>query len=300
MIKYEGTIGLNQTLQGAVKDRTEKLGIEIQDFVADAIEKQYLLPFFSKKHLRNYYYLQSRALNDAASKARQVLFYILAYDGIYMEFIDEIYRVVGNKEVVGIPKDLNDILHPGFCLIDAACDFFQKGSIKNMENNFKWFKYDSKEIAITLNAVMLMKDVLKIDDSMYAPELFKIDLDQELKRIYSLKDYINCKIFELYNPKIKLLIKELFKQLKENNICVSVKPSVKDETTFSLIMENNKKLAIVSSSDDGTNLRIGINKWKDGTHGNMLYCYQESDMEVAVKDDNVPDSDLITKYNELL
>jgi hypothetical protein len=301
MINYEtSTIGLNQTLLKALKDRADKLELGIEAFVEDSIEKQYLWPFFSKKHIRNYYYLQSRALNKDYSKARQVLFYILSYDGIYMEFIEDIYKIQGNKEVVNIPKDLNDILHPGFCLIDAACDFFQKGLIKNMENSFKWFKYDNKEIAITLNAVMLMRDVLKIDESMYLPEMFNIDLDEELKKEYSMDEYIDSKIFEYYTPKMRLLIKELFTKLKENDMVVTVKPSDMDECTFSLIMENRKRLALISSSDDGTNLRIGINKWKDGTHGNMLYCYKEEDMAVAVRDEDVPDSDLITKYKELL
>jgi hypothetical protein len=300
MVKCESKVYLNETLLGAVRERTEKQGVDIENFIEESIEKQYLLPFFSKKHLRNYYYLQNRTLKNDNNKARQVLLYILAYDGIYMEFIDEIYKIVDGKEVVGIPKELNDILHPGFCLIDAACEFFQKGSIKNMENSFKWFKYDNKEIAIALNAVMLMKDVIKIDDNIFAPEMFKIDLEQELNKQYSMDDYVKSRIFEFYTPKMKFLIEELFKKLKENNLEVSVRPSIRDEATFSLIMKNNKSLALVSSSDDGTNLRIGINKWKDGTHGNMLYCYEVSDMAVAVKDEKVPDSDLITKYMELV
>lgn len=291
---------LNEPLFSAVENRSKRQQIDIHAFVENAVEKEYLYPFFSEKHLRNYYYIKNKALKKEDSINRQVLFYIIAYDGIYMEHFDGIYKVVNNKEVVSIPKELNDILHPGFCLIDAACEFFQNGTIKNMHNSFKWFKYDDNEMLITLNAIAMMKGVISIDDELYSPELFDIDIDEALSKEYTMDGYLQSEIFGYYNDLMKELIKELFDKLKDNDIDVKIEPCEEDELTFSLITGNGKRLAVVSSSDDGANLRIGINKWKNGTHGNMLYCDEIKDIGIAVKDDKVPDSDLLTKYKELI
>jgi len=295
------SINIENELFSAIKERSNKESQEINEYILSSLEKQYLSPFLSKRHLRNYYYLNTNlTLAKEINKKRQVLFYILAYDGIYMEYVREIYKEVDNKEVVIIPKELNDILHPGFCLIDAGCDFFEKGAISNMENGFKWFKYDDNEVVIVLNAIMLMKNILSIKDGQYSSGLFKRDLNCDLNRNYSIDEFMESRLFDCYSNKMKLLIKELFLRIKEQQMEVYLKPCAQDELTFSLCTATGNRLAIVSSSDDGSNLRVGINRWKNTMHGNMLYCYDIEDIIPVVKDVNIPDSDLLTKYNEIV
>ena len=293
-------ISLENELLSAIKERSNIENRNINEYIVSSLEKEYLSPFLSKRHLRNYYYLNTHlALTKGSNIKRQVLFYILSYDGIYMEYVREIYHIVDDKEVVLIPKELNDILNPGFCLIDAACDFFAKGAISNMENGFKWFKYDDNEIVIALNSVMLMKNILNIREEQYSQSFFQRGLDVELNRRYSIEEYMHSKIFDFYSNKIKLLIKELFLRIKDQQMEVYLIPCAQDELTFSLYTTNGNRLAIVSSSDDGSNLRVGISKWKNSMHGNMLYCYDIEDIIPVVKDENIPDSDLLTKYNEI-
>jgi hypothetical protein len=301
MEKDHISIYLKPEFAKALKLRSLFENRSVNDFALEALEKQYLHPFLSKRHLRNYQFLQGNfGIDKDISKHRQVLFYILAYDGIYMEYIYDIYKVEKDKEFVRIPKELNDILHPGFCLIDAACEFFTKGEITDLHGTFKWLKFDNNETIITLNSIMLMKDVLDINENLYLSKAFEVNSGVELNRTFSLNEYINSNNFKLFSGKMQLLIKELFQQMMQNNIDVDISPCSKDELTFSLITNNDKRLALVSSSDDGTNLRIGINRWKNAMHGNMLYCYDIEDIPAVVKDSNIPDSDLLTKYNELI
>lgn len=284
-----------------IRSRCAKENLDVNSFIELSVEKRYLHPFLSRRHLRNYYYLNNViSSNKEYNKNRQILFYILAFDGIYMHYIKDIYKIKNNQETAVIPKELNDILHPGFCLIDAACEIFKTGEIYDLRNAFKWLKYDDGEAAVITNSIMMSKGILSIKDELYNPRLFNIDIADDLNRVYTPEEYAGSRLFNFYSTKMQKLLIKLFDTIAENNMYVDVRPSTRDELTFSLVTKNGKRLAIISSSDDGTNLRIGINRWKNSMHGNMLYCYDLGDIGPVVKDDKIPDTDLLTKYKEIV
>lgn len=299
-MKKQTSIYFEDIVLDAVKLRADKEKVKMNDFVVSSVEKNYLYPFFSWRHLRNYFYLTKKLklpLDDNVN--RKAFLYIIAYDGIYMEYIDDIYKIVDSTEKVSIPKDLNDILSPGFCLVDAACELFKNGVIKNMENALKWFGADKNEMKVAMNAVMMVKNVIEFNDELYRPRQLDIIKPLETKERYTPEEYKNSDFFKLYNENIQLLLARLFQSLLENDINVYIVQGKNDLNTIKLMTNNNKRLAMISSSDDGSNIRIGVNRWAKSMHGNMMYCFTTHQVDEAVKDMNIANADLLTKYQEL-
>lgn len=294
MSKKQTSIYFEEELIEVIKTRSDKENLKMNDFVVTAVERQLLYPFFSWRHLQNYTtILKQVRFPKNENSNRKALFYIIAYDGILTEYIDKLYKIEGKQEVVNIPEDLDDMLHPDFDLMEAGIELFSSGSISDMENALDWFYEDKNEMQVVLNAVLIAKDVVPIKDELY--RLGQASMFPQLDAIkeYNIQTFEKSLFYKQCNDSSRDLLKQLFCFIREKEMEVSINLGQKDAFTFSLNTMNNKRLAIISLANDLSSLRIGINKLLSNAGGTISLCRVKYDLQELVYDD------LMAKYKEL-
>lgn len=294
MAKKQTSIYFEEEFIDLIKIRSDKENIKMNDFVVNAVENQMLYPFFSWRHMQNYNTIMKQIHcpknNDSSRKA---FFYIVAYDGILMEYIDKIYRIEGKDEIVEIPEDLADILHPDFDLMEAGIELYTSGIIRDMEYALEWFYYDKNEMQVALNAVLITNDIISIKDELYRFRRQNVFPRYDSNKEYDIKSFEKSLIYKQCNDKGKELLEELISFIDEKGIEVIIKTGNKDAFTFTLNTMNSKRLAIITLTNDLSGLRIGINKLPSNMRGAISLCSSKYDLQELIYDD------LMTKYQEL-
>jgi len=203
------------------------------------------------------------------------------------------FKIEGKQEVVDIPEDLGDILHPDFDLMEAGIELFSSGTINDMENALDWFYEDKKEMQVVLNAVLVAKDVVPIKDELYRLSKVSMFPQVDVNKEYSIQTFEKSLLYKQCNDSSKELLKQLFSFINEKEMEVSIKLGQKDAFTFSLNTMNNKRLAIISLTHDLSSLRIGINKLPSNLGGSISLCRSKYDLKELTYDD------FIIMYQEL-
>jgi hypothetical protein len=277
-----------------IKIRSDKENIKMNGFVETAVEKQFLFPFFSWRHLQNYNtILKLVRYPKNEDPDRKALFYIAAYDGILMEYIDKIYRIEGKEEILDIPKELSDLIHPEFDLGGAGIELFSSSTINNMEYALEWFYDDKNEMQVVLNAFLIAKGIISINDDLYRFKQSNMFPKYDPNKVYDIKLFKKSLLYKQCNKESQELLQELFSLIKENNMDIIVNLSDKDAFTFTLNTTNNKRIAIITLSNELSYLRIGINKLPMNAGGSTTYCNSKYDLQEWIIDD------LLAKYQEL-
>lgn len=294
MGKKQTSIYFEEEFIDLIKIRSDKENIKMNDFVVTAVEKQLLSPFFSWRHLQNYTTIMKQVRYPKnESSNRKAFFYIAAYDGILTEYIDKMYRIEGKEELVDIPEELADLLHPDFDLMRAGIELFSSGSINDMENALEWFYEDKNEMQVVLNAILIAKDIISIKDDLYRFKQSNIFPQHDSNKEYDIKSFEESLIYKQCNSKSKELLEELFSFINEKGIEVIIKLGNKDAFTFTLNTTNSKRLAIITLTNDLSSLRIGINKLPSNLGGIISLCRSKYDLQELIYDD------LMVKYQEL-
>ncbi len=294
MGKKQTSIYFEEEFIDAIKARGDKENLKMNDFVVYAVERQMLHPFFSWRHLQNYMNItrQGRFLKNE-DVSRKAFFYIIAYDGILMEYIDQIYKIENRIENIKIPDDLADILHPDFDLMQAGMDIFSSGKIDNMEDALEWFYTDKNEMQIALNAFLIAKNIISIKDELYRFKQTSVFPVMDPKKEYSIHDFEESLIYKQCSDNGKKLLEGLLTFIRDKELLVNVRLGNKDPFTFTLNIANDKRLAIISLSDNISSLRIGINKLPSNAGGCITLCRTKYDLQELIYED------LMTKYKEL-
>ena len=294
MSKKQTSIYFEQEFIEDIKVRSEKEHIKMNDLIVNSVEGSILYPFLNWRHLYNYLYIK-RNLDTPlkGDSSRDALFYIIAFDGICMEYFNEIYTIENRQEGVRIPDELNDLLHPNFCLLDGGIQLFSEGTINEMEYALDWLANELDEIKIFFNAVMICNKAIVIKDEFYRFKKLNLLFNIDVKPSYSIDEYIKSSVFEMYSEPMKEIIQKLSLLIQNDNIPVIIRPSQNDILTFSLTTTERKRIALCSQSCNGSSLNIGINKLDSNPHGNILSCQTLHDLEELIYDD------LTKKYKEI-
>lgn len=266
----------------------------MNDFIENAAEKQTLFPFFSWRHLQNYNTILNTVRypkNDDPD--RKALFYITAYDGILVEYIGKMYRIEGKQEILDMPDELTDLLHPDYDLGGAALDLFTSGTINDMEYALEWFYEDRNEMQVVLNAFLISKKIITINDDLYRFKHSNLFPQHDPSKVYDIKSFEKSLLYKQCNEKSKEMFQELFSLIEENKIDAVINLSDKDAFTFTLNTTNGKRIAIITLTDDLSGLLIGINKLPGHYGGAITRCKSKYDLQELIIDN------LVTKYREL-
>jgi len=293
MGKKQTSIYFEEELIDALKKRSDLEKIKMNDFVVNSVEKQLLYPFISWRHLQNYstiikqlYYPKNE------DPTRKAFFYLIAFDGILMEYFDKFYKVENKQEIVDIPEDLNDLLHPDFDVMMAAEELLTEGRIEYMEVSLEWLQND--EMQAVFNAVLIANGIIPLEYDLY--RFYKSNFFPQFdpKKEYSIDTFEESLIYKQCSSNGKELLRELFSLMEEKGIEVLIRLGDKDAFTFTLEAASGKRLAIISLTNDLSGLRVGVYKLGPEDVGYIYVCKSKYDIQDLVNDG------LIRKYQFII
>lgn len=295
MSKKQTSIYFEENLIDIIKTRSDKENLKMNDFVVTSVEKQLLYPFFSWRHLQNYItIIKETHFPKNESLKRKALFYIMAYDGILTEYINSVYMIEGRNEIIELPDDLVDFLHPDFDLMEAGIELFNSGTINEMNEALEWLFMDTNEIQVVTNAFLIVKKVISIKDELYRFKEISSFPQLDSKKEYSVDTFEESLLYKQCNNCSKDLLKELLSFFREKGMNLKIKLGCKDAFTFTLNTLNDQRLSMVSLSNDLSSLRVAIYRLSSKARGSISLCNSKYDLEELVYDD------LIAKYQDLL